>query len=511
MKVKNPTTQKHVCAEYCSFYKPNSKEEFSCRGLLIIRQLLKERPEFTNALAGHRDKPFRDLYPRLLQQCLCKQCEFLVDGCDFAMQNAAIPSPPCGGYIAITQLLQNSPLAAERLLRMLLPLKGNIALNAHCTLKILEKPFLYDIKKDELYELDGSAVEFLRCCDGMQTLPDVTVDAGFLEFCLKEDLLVIAPGKTPPRLAPGKAPVPSLRYLELQLTSRCNLRCKHCYLDDQPTIDMPLSQAFSVLTQFEKMHGLRMLFSGGEPLLYPDLRALHNALPSFAFRKVLLTNGALLAEKNADLWCQFDEIQVSLDGLKDGHESLRGPNTFAPTVRAIEAVQRRGIALSIATMVHQGNIGEFERLARWIQAREVVEWNIDVPCKSGRLAKNPYLEVTPEQGAPLLRFATGGSYHGSEEPFACGYHLCTVTASGKVLKCGFFPDSPLGSVDDGLERAWKQSKPIALTDLACAPCPHLLDCKGGCRFRAAHPLDKDPVMCAVFGQDMVSGSFPDTL
>jgi len=145
-------------------------------------------------------------------------------------------------------------------------------------------------------------------------------------------------------------------------------------------------------------------------------------------------------------------------------------------------------------------VREFDRLALWLEDRDIVEWNIDVPCRSGRLSKNPDLEVTPEQGAPFLRFATGGSYHGADEPFACGYHLCTLTPSGDVLKCGFFPDSPLGSLDGGLEAAWRHSHPIPLSHLKCAPCPHLLECKGGCRFRAPDLLEKDPVMCALFNQ-----------
>lgn len=500
MKVKSHQAKRQVCAGYCSFYKPDSKEEFACKGLLIIQEFLKQNPKYADELTRHQDKPFQDIYPRLLRQTLCRDCEFLVDGCDFAAQTPGVQSPPCGGYIAVTHLLEKSVLTTNQLLRVLLPSTEKVALSAHCTLKILECPYIYDIKNDELYELDAAAVKFLQHCNGIQTIQGATPDANFLEFCLEENLLVIAPDKALPRLVSGRAPIPSLRYLELQLTSRCNLQCKHCYLDNQPTTDMPMSQVLSVLAQFEKMHGLRILFSGGEPLLYPNLKALNNALPGFAFRKVLLTNGTLLTKENHHLWSHFDEIQISLDGLKDGHEALRGPNTFAPTIRGIEAVQSRGISLSIATMVHQANMGEFDRLARWIESQDVVEWNIDVPCKTGRLAKNPAMEVTPEQGAPFLRFATGGSYHGAEEPFACGYHLCTVTASGKVLKCGFFPDSPLGSLDDGLETAWKRSKPIPLTDLSCAPCPHLLECKGGCRFRAPHLLDKDPVMCALFGQ-----------
>jgi radical SAM protein with 4Fe4S-binding SPASM domain len=267
---------------------------------------------------------------------------------------------------------------------------------------------------------------------------------------------------------------------------------------------MPLRQVLSVLAQFEKMQGLRVLFSGGEPLLYPDMQALAEALPSFALRKVLLTNGTLMTEENHGLWRHFDEIQVSIDGLKKGHERLRGHDTFEKAVRGMDIAQQEGKDVSVATMVHQHNLKEFPELAKWIEARQAVEWNIDVPCKAGRLSDNPELAITPQQGAPFLRYGFGGSYHGAEEPFACGYHLCTVTASGDVLKCGFYPEPPLGSVEEGLERAWKKSRHIPLADLTCAPCAHLLECKGGCRFRAPHLLDKDPVMCALFNEGPLS-------
>ena len=129
---------------------------------------------------------------------------------------------------------------------------------------------------------------------------------------------------------------------------------------------------------------------------------------------------------------------------------------------------------------------------------EIVEWNIDVPCAAGRLPENTEFLVTPEKGAPFLKLATGGSYHGSGEPYACGYHLCTVTPEGDILKCGFFKERPLGSLKEGLEISWKRARPIPLSQLECVSCPHVLDCKGGCRFRAESPLGKDPVMCALY-------------
>jgi radical SAM protein with 4Fe4S-binding SPASM domain len=151
-------------------------------------------------------------------------------------------------------------------------------------------------------------------------------------------------------------------------------------------------------------------------------------------------------------------------------------------------------------MVHQYNLKEFEDMARWVERNEFVEWNIDVPCEGGRLSQNREYLVAPEEGASYLEYATGGSYHGGgEEPFACGYHMCTVTPKGEVLKCGFF-EEPLGTLREGLEASWNRSRPIPLTDLECGPCPHLSACKGGCRFRAPDLLGKDPVMCALYGQ-----------
>jgi radical SAM protein with 4Fe4S-binding SPASM domain len=155
--------------------------------------------------------------------------------------------------------------------------------------------------------------------------------------------------------------------------------------------------------------------------------------------------------------------------------------------------------VSVATMVHRHNVEEFEALSRFIEQLDVVEWGVDVPCSAGRLTEHEDLLVTPEEGAPLLKYATGGSYHGADEPFACGLHLCTVTPGGQVLKCGFYDGQPLGSLSEGLETSWNRSHHVPLGELACEPCEHLLDCKGGCRFRADSPLGKDPVMCALYG------------
>jgi radical SAM protein with 4Fe4S-binding SPASM domain len=499
MNLKRASIVERVCARYCSYYKPRQKEDKACQGFKFLQRLADQAPSILDRLPPKERCAFQDHYPHLLHNALCQSCGFLIDGCDFKDPKHTGQSAPCGGYIATDELLRQPLVGEDKLLKVLIPEEDYVALSPNGVLRHLERLYLYDIRNDELYEIDQTGFEFLKKCNGRQRLSKLTLDKDFLETCLRDGLLLIGPTLTESRFHLRPSPVPSLRYLEVQLTNRCNLKCKHCYLGEPIRTDLPLSAVLSALEEFEQIQGLRVLFSGGEPLLYPHLRALNEALPPHRIRKVLLTNGTLVTTKNYHDWCHFDEIQFSLDGLEAGHERIRGSGTFEQTMSGIKAAREKGIPISIATMVHCYNLKEFDALAKWIDGQEVVEWNIDVPCAAGRLSENSNFLVTPEQGAPFLKYATRGSYHGSDEPFACGYHLCTVTPGGDILKCGFFKERPLGALTEGLEVCWKRMRPVPLNQLECASCPHVSDCKGGCRFRAESPLGRDPVMCRLYG------------
>lgn len=471
----------------------------ACGGLKALSPLIENHPELVPLLSPHETLPFKDAYPRLFHHLLCRHCDFFIDGCDFTDPDYTDPALPCGGYVAADALLQRHPSREDLVLDAFTPKGLTVTLDSRCVLKRLEAPYLYHIGRDELYELDEKGLAFFQQCDGTHPLSELSADMPFLDFCFQEGLLHLGERRRPWTAPLRPSPVPSLRYLEIQLTNRCNLRCRHCYLGRAGTDDLALTRLLPLLTEFEAMQGLRVLFSGGEPLLYPELEALHAALARFALRKVLLTNGTLIRRDNRHCWRGFDEIQFSLDGLETGHEALRGAGTFPTTVEGIRAARAEGVPVSIATMVHPANMAEFDALAGFVADLDAVEWSIDVPCQTGRFSTHPELAVSPEQGAPFLRYGFGGSYHGAEEPYACGYHLCTVTPRGEVLKCGFFDNAPLGKVSQGLETAWKRAKHLPLSELACSDCRHVTKCKGGCRFRAGSTLGKDPVMCALYG------------
>jgi radical SAM protein with 4Fe4S-binding SPASM domain len=366
-------------------------------------------------------------------------------------------------------------------------------LDRQSILKWLEMPSIYNIEKDELYELDDESFEFLKLCSTENGCNSENTE--FIDYCMAEGLLTTETisVKRPPLI---KAPVPSLRYLELQITDRCNLRCRHCYIGETDPKELSIEQITKILKEFEQMQGLRLMITGGEPLLHNNFDALNDVLPDFLIRKVLFTNGLLL-DKDILRGLNVDEIQISIDGLEKGHDSLRGAGTFTKAVKAVRLAKEMGFEVSVATMVHAKNLDDFDEMEKLFSDLEIKDWTVDVPCITGRLESNSEFQVPPETGGKYLRYGYGAGLHAGETGFGCGLHLLSVMADGKVTKCTFYSDRPVGSIRDGLRECWKRTVPIALKDLAC-DCKYLETCRGGCRYRAellGGPQGKDFYKC----------------
>lgn len=367
--------------------------------------------------------------------------------------------------------------------------------------KLLESPYLYKTVSDQLYELNEAAFEFILNCNGSRRLEELKADEEFLDYCLEEDILTWAPHPIPRTFDVNKAPEPSLRYLELQITWRCNLSCRHCYQGNHQLLDLPLSQLIPLLESFDHLQGLRLLISGGEPMLHPEFWRLQAELPRFAFHTVLLTNGTLITRENASR-LKVHEVQVSLDGLGKAHDALRGKGNFTRTLDTLKVLKETGIEVSVATMVTAFNQNDFPGLEKLLRQLEVKQWNVDVPVISGKLSQHEELWLPYREAASLLKFGWGGGYYSSDGDYACGNHLCAVLPNSSVAKCGFYVDTPVGNIEEGLEVCWRRLKPIRLSELDCRDCPVVADCRGGCRYRAllhrSH-LASDPVQCFAQG------------
>lgn len=374
-------------------------------------------------------------------------------------------------------------------------------------LRKLEAPYVYNIPEDQLYELDDEAFGFLKKCNGKAPLSKLLENAGmdsreFLEYLLNEGIIRIQKGVR--KIKARESPTPSLRYLLLNITNKCNLACRHCYLGSPGNTHIDHNVFEKAVSQFEDMGGLKLMVSGGEPLLHPEFRALMEILPSYELRVVLLSNGTLIDKKAAKNLSSFvHEVQVSIDGI-NSHDLLRGKGSYDKAMRGNSNLRSYGIPVSIATMIHKYNAGEFDEMQKLFSDLEVISWSVDVPCVTGALAGNKDFILNMKDAALLLKYGSGAGGHESSGDYTCGSHLCAISPYGTVSKCGFFADEPVGDAAD-LRSAWAEicKKYLwTLDKLDCRNCKVLHDCKGGCRFRARQYkgiFAPDPVLCHANG------------
>ncbi len=373
----------------------------------------------------------------------------------------------------------------------------NYYLSRRAVLKWLETPAIYHITKDELYELDADSFSFMKNC--ASDTGCVSKDSAFIDYCVEEGLLTTKQEAVKRPLL-IKAPVPSLRYLELQITDACNLRCKHCYIGDGASHELSITQIRNALSEFEDMQGLRVMITGGEPLLHGHIAEINEMLPDYSIRKALFTNGVLLHKETLKL-LKVDEIQISIDGLEAAHDALRGNGTFHRALEAVKNSLDAGFNVSISTMVHRGNLRDFDEMELMFKRLGIKEWAVDVPCAAGRLKENAEFWVGPEEGGKYLGYGYGGGLHASGTGYACGLHLMSVIANGNIAKCTFYGDSTVGTVDQGLRSAWQRIQPIQLKELSCE-CEFIEACRGGCRYRAElvdGPRGRDLYRCTLYG------------
>ncbi len=385
----------------------------------------------------------------------------------------------------------------------------NYFISKETVLKRLETPSAYHIRKDELYELDDEAFEYLKDCCSAFSVQRSAINqrksevqkaelASFIKYCLKEEILTrdkISLKRPPIK----KSPAPSLRYLELQITDRCNLRCRHCYIPDKHSKELSLSLITRALKEFEAMQGLRVLITGGEPLLHRSFKEINSILPKFFLRKILFTNGLLL-NKNILNDLNVHEMQVSIDGMEKAHDSLRGKGRFKRTMQNIMLAIECGFDVSISTMVHSKNTGDFDKMEKLFKKIGIKDWTVDVPCVTGRLRENTEFQLSPKQAGKYLKYGYSGGIHSGEKGFGCGLHLMSISANGKISKCTFYSDRAVGTIKDGLRKCWGKIKPVRLDKLEC-DCKYIEKCRGGCRYRAEMLEDakgKDLYRCALY-------------
>jgi radical SAM protein with 4Fe4S-binding SPASM domain len=142
------------------------------------------------------------------------------------------------------------------------------------------------------------------------------------------------------------------------LTRTCNLQCVHCYTDSaaKPYPDeLTTQQCKAVLDDLAHFGVPAVLFSGGEPLVRPDLFELAAHARARRLHVVLSTNGTLITADIAQRFVahEFSYVGISLDSADPAvHDDFRGtPGAFERTLRGfrhcVQAGQKVGLRLTL--------------------------------------------------------------------------------------------------------------------------------------------------------------------
>jgi 12,18-didecarboxysiroheme deacetylase len=161
------------------------------------------------------------------------------------------------------------------------------------------------------------------------------------------------------------------------VTKACNLRCIHCYAsaDNRPSEnELTTEEGFRLLEDLAQFGCPVVLFSGGEPLVRPDIFDLIAYAVRLGLRAVLSTNGTLidhaLAKELKKLGLSY--VGISLDGIGEVHDRFRGSKgCFEKVVQAIENCQKEGLKVGLRFTINKFNAEEIPKVFDFVEEMKI--------------------------------------------------------------------------------------------------------------------------------------------
>ena len=163
------------------------------------------------------------------------------------------------------------------------------------------------------------------------------------------------------------------RSVDMEITSRCNLRCRYCYFFDNPHVsyeDLSTEEWLQFIDELGQCSVMDVCLVGGEPFIRDDLPLLIEGIVKNRMRFSILSNGGLIDESIASFIAKTNRcnyVQISVDGsCAEIHETGRGQDSFAKAVRGIKILQKHNISVTVRVTIHRHNIHDLENTAHFL-------------------------------------------------------------------------------------------------------------------------------------------------
>jgi len=334
---------------------------------------------------------------------------------------------------------------------------------------------------------------------------------------------------------PNRKVMRTPRTVDVEITSRCNLRCRYCYYFDNPAVeyhDLPTQEWLRFFDELGQCAVMDVIIQGGEPFIRKDLPELIDGIVKNRMRFSILSNGTLIEDEIAAYIAdtgRCNYVQVSIDGSRpETHDTCRGKGAFAKAISGIRTLQRNRVPVTSRVTIHRHNVHDLENIARLLLddlglkgfgtnsaeclgscrhnasdvllttrerhlAMETLEqlekrYNGRISAAAGPLTEARLwsrMEEARIKGTPA--FPNGGRLTAC----GCSGSKIAVRADGVIIPCSILPQIELGRINsDSLEEVWqlnpdlnsiRQRHTIELNSFEfCADCAYIPYCTGNC-------------------------------
>lgn len=151
-----------------------------------------------------------------------------------------------------------------------------------------------------------------------------------------------------------------------EFTRACNLRCKTCFNASAKALrgELTTAEALRSIEELRKAAVFDIRFSGGEVTVRPDWFEVLSYAVSLGHAVSLNTNGVYNDDDTIDkiVALGLEQVTVSIDGLEETHNKIRGDGTFKQSFRALKELHSKRAITRINTVLTTESAREVEQL-----------------------------------------------------------------------------------------------------------------------------------------------------
>lgn len=185
--------------------------------------------------------------------------------------------------------------------------------------------------------------------------------------------------------------------LLVEITSRCNRNCLHCFYKDHQA-DLSVAFWLDLLNQISntEVQIKKILITGGEPLLHNGLIDILMFANSKNWDIDINTNGDFISDEMLDVFCEITNLEISISLTCDEYFNnyLTQTDSYQDTKNTIQKLIKKGITVDVHSICSSSNWMYFNDFAD-----ELYNYGVDT------LTLLNYLPNTPNLGEKIYKIS----------------------------------------------------------------------------------------------------------